>query len=235
MLLAALQRLEGDLPLGLVDIGAAAGLNLLCDRYRISYGVRQIGPSHARVTIYCDLRGEAPPRVGTIIRIGARVGIDPSPLSAADPDDRRWLRACVWPEHTERRRLLDAALDVAREDPPEMIEGDAFDLPRVLERLPEDVHACVFHSATLAYLPEEERARFVAMLDVIGRDRPLSWISLEGPFIAPFDRLHALADVQPPEGAHFLLGLATWRDGHREDRLLGRADPHGRWLQWLDT
>jgi hypothetical protein len=233
MLVAAIQQLEVDLPVGLVDVGAAAGLNLLCDRYQISYGGRRTGPRNPRVIIECDVLGEADPSAGAIT-IGARVGIDPSPLSAGDPEDRQWLRACVWPEHTERRRVLDAALNVASDDPPEIIEGDAFDLPRALERLPEHVHPCVFHSATLAYLPGQERARFVALLDALGKDRALSWISLEGPFIPPFNQLHLHADDQPPDGAHLLLGLATWQNGERADRLLGRADPHGRWLQWLN-
>lgn len=234
MLLAALNHVTASAPLGLVDVGASAGLNLLCDRYRIVFGNQAIGPDDAHVTVACELVGDDPFPKARPIALAERIGLDPSPLDAGDSTDRQWLRACVWPEHCRRRRLLDAALEVAADEPPEVIEGDAFALPQALEHLSEEVHVCVFHSATLAYVAPDDRAAVADMLEGISQTRPLSWISLEGPFIAPFDRLSAQALVAPPDGAHMLLGLTEWHHGRRHDRLLGRADSHGKWLQWID-
>ena len=233
MLMAALNQIETRAPIGLVDIGASAGLNLLCDRYRIAFGEHAVGPADARASIACDLVDDVRPARLASVPLAARVGIDPAPLDASDPDDRRWLQACVWPEHHARRRLLDAALSVAAADPPEILRGDAFALPEALDRVPPGMHVCVFHSATLAYVPPDDRAEFSDLLEEIARSRPLSWISLEGPFLAPFDRLHGDASTPPPEGPYMLLGHTEWQEGRRYDRLLGRADPHGRWLQWL--
>ena len=233
MLMAALNQIETRAPIGLVDIGASAGLNLLCDRYRIDVGEHAVGPADARASIACDLVDDVRPARLASVPLAARVGIDPAPLDASDPDDRRWLQACVWPEHHARRRLLDAALSVAAADPPEILRGDAFALPEALDRVPPGMHVCVFHSATLAYVPPDDRAEFSDLLEEIARSRALSWISLEGPFLAPFDRLHGDASTPPPEGPYMLLGHTEWQEGRRYDRLLGRADPHGRWLQWL--
>ena len=234
MLVAALGQLDARAPLGLVDVGASAGLNLLCDRYRIAFGTQAVGPTDARTTIACEVVDGAVPAALTTVALAARVGLDLAPLDASDPEDRRWLQACVWPEHHARRRLLDAALAVAAEDPPEILEGDALALPDALERVPQGLHVCMFHSATLAYLPPDDRAAFVDLLASAARSRPLSWISLEAPFLSPFDRLNGDAPTPPPEGPYLVLGLTEWRDGHRSDRLLARADPHGRWLQWVE-
>jgi hypothetical protein len=52
-------RLDG--PLALVDVGASAGLNLMCPRYRIDYGPRgATGPSDSPVHIACRVVGGDP-------------------------------------------------------------------------------------------------------------------------------------------------------------------------------
>jgi hypothetical protein len=80
----------------------------------------------------------------------------------------------------------------------------------------------VFHAAALVYLPEPGRQRFVELM----AELPAVWISAEGPGVVP-----ALAATPEPgqaaEQAVFLLGQGP-------HRLVGLADPHGAWLQWLD-
>src|SRR5262249_32515842 len=54
------QRVPG--PLALVDVGASAGLNLLCDRYRIDYGPSGVvGPPDSPVRLECRVLGGHPP------------------------------------------------------------------------------------------------------------------------------------------------------------------------------
>ena len=55
---------------------------------------------------------------------------------------------------------------------------------------------------------------------------PAVWISAEGPGVVPA-LAAALEPGQAPEQAVFLLGQGP-------QRLVGLADPHGTWLQWLD-
>jgi hypothetical protein len=52
------------------------------------------------------------------------------------------------------------------------------------------------------------------------------WISAEGPGVVP-TLAAALKPSQIPEQAVFLLGQGA-------HQLVGLADPHGAWLQWLD-
>jgi hypothetical protein len=109
-LLPVLARLDG--PLALIEVGASAGLCLYPDRYSYEYDGRPVGarsPVHLRCTTTGDL-----PLPARLPDVAARIGIDLNPLDAADPDDRAWLRALVWPgpNAADRLQRLDAAAEI---------------------------------------------------------------------------------------------------------------------------
>ena len=223
-----------DRPLTLVELGCSAGLLLHLDRYHYRFGDVEVGPSDAQVRIEPQLRGAHPAQL-ELGRITARTGIDRTPLSPTAPDDARWLQACVWPEDLPRMRRLAAALDVAAaHDDVHRVSGDLVErLVPTVSAAPADALVCVLHSAALAYLDVEDRAAVERQLDAIGSERDLVRIGLEGGGFEPFITLEAeLPD--PAMGAErFVLGATAWRDGHREDQLLARMQPHGAWLDWL--
>jgi hypothetical protein len=134
----------------------------------------------------------------------------------------RWLETLVWPEHGDRRDRLTAAVGLARADPPTLVRGDLNEaLPALVETVPAGPTLVVFHSAVLAYLPDDDRARFGAVV----RDLPGHWVSNEGPRVLP-----DLVRADPPAGsavgtAPFVLAL----DGEQ----VAWAEGHGRALHWL--
>ena len=220
LLLPLLARLPG--PLALVEVGASAGLCLLPDRYAYDYGGAIVGDPAAPLRLACQPRGPVPipTRLPEVIW---RCGIDLAPVDLGDPDAVRWLECCVWPDQPERLARLRAAARVARADPPTVVRGDLLELVGpVVAEAPADATVVVFHAAALVYVPEPGRRRFAELMARL----PAVWISAEGPGVVP-----ALAagpgPGQAPERAVFLLGR-----GPR--RLVGLADPHGAWLQWLD-
>ena len=74
-------------PLALVDVGASAGLNLLCDQYRIDYGpAGASGPPDSPVRIDCRVLGGSPPIAARPPELAARLGLDREPLDVDDPD-----------------------------------------------------------------------------------------------------------------------------------------------------
>ena len=130
------ERAKG-LPLSLIEIGASAGLNLLWDRYGYDYGdYGRYGDSNSPVQLACELRGEHRPAIPTVFpQIAYRVGIDLNPIAVRDQDATLWLRALIWPEHEKRVRLLQNAIAVAQQDPPQLLAGDALDvLPALIRR-----------------------------------------------------------------------------------------------------
>ncbi|MCC5947474.1 MAG: DUF2332 domain-containing protein [Nitriliruptoraceae bacterium] len=239
----------GDRPLALVEVGTSAGLLLHLDRYR--HELVPVDPE-AR----CELRsdddlpavadaaegsavqrwrtgvvGQAPPMV--LPPVARRIGIDAAPLDVADADDRAWLRACVWPEHTDRLARLDAALALATEhDDVELVTGDLqHRLAPTVAAIAPEMQVVVLHSATLAYLSPPQRAAFESTLEQLGRDRPVWRLGLEGHFLTPFDRL-ARERLGPPPNDEpgFLIAASRFDGDRRDDAVLGRLQSHGRWL-----
>ena len=216
-LLPVLGRLDG--PLALVEVGASAGLCLHPDRYSYDYDGVPVGVPSA-VHLRCATTG-AVPVPARLPDVVARIGIDLQPLDPADPDDRAWLRALIWPGPAAAARLsrLDAAAGIATREPARILAGDLLDrLPDALDLVPAGCTAVVFHTAVLPYLPRERRTAF---LDLVGA-LPVRWIAQEAPGVVP-------GTGQAPAGGwgtEFVLTL----DG----RPLARTAPHGGRVDWLD-
>jgi len=212
-------------PLALVDVGASAGLNLRCACYLLDYGEQgRTGPPDAAVRIPCEVVGGNPPIRPLLPEIVATVGIDRSPVDVTDPDDARWLLACVWPE-TDRLARTRLAIAEAAIDPPVVHEGDAFEsLPPAVRSLPADAAACVLTFWSFAYFPVETRPAFTDLLAELARDRPLVWLYGEGPNIGP-------SFGEPADEC--VLGLVFFDAGVPEPKLLAQVHPHGDWIRWL--
>jgi hypothetical protein len=83
----------GDRPILLVDVGCAAGLNLVADSLPAPW--RDIGGSKLEIA--------------TKVRAVSRVGFDAEPIDVRHSDEAEWLRACIWPgDHTRLDRLEEA-------------------------------------------------------------------------------------------------------------------------------
>ncbi len=207
-------------PLALIEIGSSGGLTLLWDHYHYRYDENlQCGAPNSPVQIECQLRGEKrPPVPNRFPEIASRLGVDLNPLDLNDPESVQWLRALVWPEQGKRANQLGRAIEVARQDPPRIIRGDALEiLPRLVDRARSNFHLCVFHSFTLSLASGKPRERLESLLSKVSEKRNLFQISLEW----------AKSSETP------LLTLATFNKGAKTESMLARSQPHGEWIEWL--
>ncbi len=216
-------------PLALVEVGASAGLCLLLDRFSYDYGSARIGLPSSPVRLRCALTNSVSLRLSPPDVVWRR-GLDIAPIDVCDDDAVRWLLACVWSDHSHRRQRLEAAISLARSDPPSVICGDLVDdLANLLAEAPLDARLVVFHSAVLAYVSPERRKAFADVLAHASRDREIVWVSNEAPGVV--SRLAA----SPPADAElrFLVGRKTFRRGVGTDELLALVHPHGSEMTWL--
>lgn len=231
-LLAGLSQLEPG-PLGLLDVGASAGLNLRLDGYAYTDGHGQVLGS-SDVIIDCATTGARPGASGPhgladgLPVLASRLGLDAAPVDLTDPASARWLEACVWPDQADRFERLRRAIALATSDPVEVRRGDAVDdLADALDALGA-AHPVVTTSWVLSYLPVPRQRDFVAALDRWGSGRQLSWVWVEAPEVVPVLPVPAAVAGDP----RTMLGVSTWRDGVRSDRLLAQCHHHGYWLRW---
>ena len=216
-------------PLALVEVGASAGLCLLLDQFHYEFGSTSLGAASSPVHLRCALAGPVP-LPAAVPHIVWRRGLDLHPIDVHDDDAVRWLLACVWPDHPERRRRLEGAIALARLEPPVVSAGDLVDdLPALLAEVPEDAQLVVFHSAVLSYASVDHRQAFAAVLADASRRRDVVWVSNEGPGI-----VREVTALAPPLGElRFLLGRTRFANGRRQDELLALSHPHGAELTWL--
>jgi hypothetical protein len=220
----------GGEPLQLVDVGCSAGLNMLCDRYRLDYGRHGVsGPDGSPVRIECRVESGSPPVVPRLPAINGRVGIDLNPPDLTDPDDTRWLLACVWPG-TGRFQRAAQAIAIGRAHPPPVLRGDAMEmLPEVLADLGPG-RVVVLNSWSFAYFSMEQRQAYVDVLADVGRSRPLVWLTMDAPGV-----------VELPAGEAPLAGsaesdllTALTFDGATPPRadVLAFVQSHGMSMAW---
>ncbi len=220
-LLPVLSEIDG--PIALLEIGAAAGLCLYPDRYSFRFTdgdgrVRRAldpldGPS--TVLLESTVSGDLPPlRLPEVVW---RAGIDLAPLDAAAADDRRWLRALVWPGEEGREQRITAALDIVAADPPLLVAGDAAaHLDDLAASAPADATLVITTPGVLVHIPRAERTELVATIAGL----PAHWVTIDPP---------GLLDVwEPPVAVETWPGFVVAHDG----RVRAAADPLGAWWEW---
>lgn len=221
-LLPAFSRVPG--PLALLEVGAAAGLCLYPDRWAYDW---RTDTGHVRLgegpVLECRVKGAAP-LPDALPMVAWRGGIDLNPLDVTDDGDMAWLETLVWPEHDDRRDRLRDAIEIARREPPAIVRGDLLEeLPAQVERAAEHGTVVVFHSAVIAYLEPDDRARFEEMMRGLVALGRCHWVSNEGKRV-----IASITDTGPaiePERQTFVLGL----DG----RAIAHTHGHGRFLRWV--
>jgi hypothetical protein len=228
-------------PVTLVDLGTGAGLGLHLDRYRYRVGAEEFGAPDAGLCLDCEVLGDRRPAPGGLPPLAGRAGIDAHPVDLEDPDERAWLEACAPPEASALTRLAEAVA-VARRYPAPIVAGDVVDaLPGVLAALPPG-RVIVADAYLAVFLEPERRSRLARVLAEAGRERPVTWLSLDplvplGP--AGRDSVQglpvpaAVTGSGHRRGVFALLAARTFHRGTDRGRLLARAHPSGCWIDWL--
>lgn len=210
---------EAGEPLNLIEIGPSAGLNLIWDRYGVSYrsevGAVVSVQSDAPLVIDCEWRGENRPPDRRTPRVGRRLGLELNPVDLNDRDDRDWLRALIWPDQVARLERLDRAIALFGKDPPEIRAGDALELlPDAIADMPRNETVCIYHTITVYQFSRQMREKLEDILMAASRARPVHRLSFEY------------------NGKDNALTLITYGQGSRSERLLALGHPHGAWLEW---
>ena len=182
-LLPQLAAISG--PVALLEVGTAAGLCLLPDRYSYEYtsprGIHRLGDAPVVLPCRIDDAAAVPARLPDV---AWRCGIDLAPIDPADATAVDWLATLIWPgpDHDGRVARLRAAAAIAAADPPPVVRADLLDaLPEVAASAPRDATLVIFHSAVLLYLDDDQRRRFVETVAAVraAHGGDVVWLSNE--------------------------------------------------------
>jgi hypothetical protein len=198
------------------ELGASAGVNTMMERYRYDLGGTKVGPEASPMQIRPEWRGVPP--VLAPVEITAIQGCDRAPVNLADPAAALRLKSYVWAEVTERMARIDAAIRLAGERAPDLVQMDAGDWVdlRLAAPLEADTTRVFYHSIVWQYLPPETRARITSAITRAGEaGQRLAWIMLE----------------TNRETFRHELTVRHWPGGD-VSVLLGEAHAHGAWVAW---
>lgn len=219
---------QAEAPLGLVELGSSAGLNLNFDRYGYRYVDEDGRPKLERWTdaafvLSCRLEGAGLPSLGQHPpAVASRLGLELCPIDVSNEDDRRWLRALVWPERTDRLTKLEGALKVAAVHPPPIRGGDAVaNLASALQDIPPDLTRCVYHTVMSYQLTAEQFKDINDILLSASRMAPLWRLSVEGE-----------VSSRNPSATFNPLKVSRYYNGERTTSTLAVCDPHGLSMKW---
>jgi hypothetical protein len=237
-------QVAGDRGVCLLEIGAGAGVLLLPDRFAIRYAGGQSLSGHRQVcgrpdappslVLDCEVRGDAWPDCLDIHpAIADRVGIDLAPVDPGNPDDVRWVRSNVWPEHVRRLARLDAALVEVGVARPRIVAGRVHDLLEpVLSTVDAGLVPCVIAANVMNYLPVPERSAFVRTVVRAAAKRDLVILFNDLPEASSALFTADAGDYFDPARAAGVLTLVTFTAGTPSVELLARTGPFGSWLEW---
>lgn len=204
------------LPLETFEIGASAGLNLNAFPYNYDLGLGVWGDPECSVHIVSDWRGAAPDLTAPL-SVRSSIGCDVAPLDPSTDAER--LMAYLWPDQPDRVERMQSALEFAVIHPPQVEQADAADWINAHVAPQQGVARILYHTLVWQYLPDRTKRSIEATLSSQGAAAtdlaPLAWFRME-------------ADQSGQPGAG--LWLTLWPRG--EELSLGRADFHGRWVEW---
>jgi hypothetical protein len=199
----------------------------------IAPGLTWLASRFDRPLALVEVAGGRPPIAPRLPPIVSRIGIDRSPVDLGDPDDVRWLLACVWPDSGRLERTA-ASIRLAQAAPPQVVAADANDVvPEILAGLPDGALATVVTTWAFAYFAADQRQEFIGHLAAVSRDRDVAWLSAESP--GTVEPLGAEVAAHPDRAGSDILGAVLFQNGVQEARLLGFAQGHGGWIDWRAT
>lgn len=229
--IAEAARRVGANAIGLIDVGCSAGLNLNVDRVGITYSDGQsLGDPSSEVQLSCAAVGHRPIPARAMPEVVARVGVDLDPVDVTDPEEARWLRACLRPDQPGPIARLEAEMALAATAPPLLLRGDAVEVVSdAFAQVPAGALPVLTTTWTLSRFPLERRLRFLHRLDEAATERPVAWVSAEGVGVAP--AIPTLGDRRA--SGHSIIGVAVFGQSALHAEAIGRCWSQGRLLAWL--
>lgn len=204
-------------PLALIEIGTSAGLQLLWDQYCYSYTSveGQYGDVCSELVIESEIQGNRQPlMLKQSPPVTTRIGIDLHINNVSTADDYLWLKALIWPEHTERIANFEKAAYYVQKQSLTLIEGNGVKLlNKIALQAPLDSVLCVFHTHVANQFTLAEKLELIECLKKLGEDREVFHL---------YNNMWDLGKIH----------LDTYWAGKEYKETLAEADGHGRWFSW---
>lgn len=209
------------LPIVMSELGASAGLNMHWDKFHYRFGDDVWGDPQYAIHLVPEWRGS--PLEMIKLNVVDRAGCDLNPIDLDDNRAVETLLSYLWADQPERMERTRAAINIFNHYKTRIHKAVAIEWlkMRLAQRYENRVHV-IYHTIARQYFSDADKRESAALIETAGlgatKSAPLAWLRFE-------------ADGEQPGAA---LTLRLWQ-GDQDDgklQMLGRADYHGRWIDW---
>lgn len=209
-------------PTTIIDIGTSAGLTLNFDYYEYWNNGQHIY-GNSKVKIQTEIRESG---INTILPISnkiTKIGIDQNPIKPSNENDKLWLKALVWADHTERFDIMDNALSLDELNKIHFYRGDSIeDYRKIIESIPKEENLIIYATHTLYQFSQEAKINFYTMLDEIGTQRDFHFISAEA----------TKAQLEKYTTKNTVVELTSYSHTTKSETWIAETNGHGNWIAW---
>lgn len=232
-----LNQLTGGLPFHTLELGASAGLNLFCDKYKYrnkSWSTTTNNNDNNDLVVdfdwTCESQMDASSYFTSLpLHVISRRACDLHPVRH---DQHIRLLSYVWPDERDRVLMLQQALQTSQalcqqhNVDVQQMSADDF-LRKYLTECIEGTATVVLHSIFYQYPSAEVRKCIADHIADVGErcatpQSPLFWLRFEA---------ESVLDPLKPDSMRYILDVIQWPGNKRT--LLAEAHPHGRTCKWL--
>ncbi|NNC37011.1 MAG: DUF2332 family protein [Acidimicrobiales bacterium] len=211
-----------NFPMVMSELGASAGLNMCWDKFSYVFGGIKWGDPGASIQLTPQWNGNPLPTHP--LSVVDRGGCDINPIDLDDQQKVDTLLSYLWADQPERLARTRSAIEIFKENALNIDKEGAINwLKERLERPEQSTVHVVYHTIARQYFSDADKNESRALIEAAGENAtaisPLAWLRFE-------------ADGEQP-GAALTLRLWNGEDNDGAVQFLGRADYHGRWIDWV--
>ncbi|WOO39999.1 DUF2332 family protein [Rubellicoccus peritrichatus] len=233
-----------DEPMAHIDVGSATGIGTLLGLVEFidKDGATIVKARDPQTCVSTLLLGDKRPPADLVLpEIKERFALDLDPPDIHDEKMLAWLRACILPDVDSIKRW-NKAIELTKEKGVRVQKGNAMDLIPVFEaKLPPGRPLVLTDTYVSLFMTEDQLVTFRELLAVIGKRRPVIWLSINAPMPPGPVGDHTTSGIvlddsviaREKKESFATLTATTWRNGIHTNEVLAFMHPVGFWIEWI--
>jgi hypothetical protein len=213
---------KNENPITIIDIGTSAGLTLNFDNYEYWLDNRKVFGSDV-VKIHSEIHEGKITELKPIVNKLTKIGIDQNLIEPTNEDEKLWLKALVWADHIVRFENMDSALKNEKLKEIQFIKGSTIkDFNKILGKINKEETLIIYATHTLYQFSAEDKVLFYEMLDNLGKERDLYFISAET----------TKSQQEKYNSKNTIVELISYTKGSKKEEFIAETNGHGNWVAW---
>jgi hypothetical protein len=209
-------------PTTIIDIGTSAGLTLNFDKYEYWYNDKKIF-GNSKVVNSSKIISAEIPTIYPIKQKISKIGIDQNIIDTTNKDELLWLQSLIWPDQLDRFGYMEEALKLEHLNEINFCKGQSIkEFEEIILNVDKDQALIIYATHTLYQFSQAHKDEFYSMIERIGKERDLYFLSVEG--------IKSL--LEKYNSTETVIALTTYKNKEKMETFIAETNGHGNWINW---